>query len=107
MNIKCPSFDKTKVVVYVVGSISNDKDYKKKFDRSYSELTAIGYSRVIIPTCVINNLPYERYAPISIGFVQACDVVYALKDYKNSKGAKAEIAYAEMSGKVIIYEGEK
>ena len=106
MDILNPPFDKSKAVVYIVGKINGDSGFKTKFEFNYNRLKHHGYEKIIIPTCVIDNLPYERYAPISIGFVQACDVVYALSDWKESKGARAEVAYAEMAGKVVIYETE-
>ena len=84
IDIYNPTFDKSKVVVYVVGRISGDPNFKTKFEYVYKFLKHHGYNRVIVPTCVADNLPYERYAPISLGFVQACDVVYALSDWKDS-----------------------
>lgn len=104
IDIYNPTFDKSKVVVYVVGSISSDPDFKAKFEYVYQLLKHQGYEKVIIPTCVADNLPYECYAPISLGFVQACDVVYALRDWKDSTGAKAEVAYAKMAGKIVLFE---
>ena len=94
-----------KKVVYIVGSISLDIDnYKKKFAQAEEDLKWVGFEMIINPTVLPDNLPYRHYAPISIAFVQACDVVYALNDWENSIGAHAEIAYAKMAGKEIIYE---
>lgn len=104
IDIYNPTFDKSKVVVYVVGRISGDPNFKTKFEYVYQFLKHHGYEKVIVPTCVADNLPYERYAPISLGFVQACDVVYALSDWKDSTGAKAEVAYAKMAGKIVLFE---
>lgn len=106
ISIKHPPFDKTKAVVYIVGGISKDPLYKEKFQKAESYLRVLGYTKIIVPTCVPDNLPYTCYAPISIAFVQACDVVYALSDWKESKGAKAEVSYALMAGKIVIEEGE-
>ena len=92
-------------VFYVVGKITGDADYKVKFANASNFLKEkTGHERIIIPTCVPDNLPYECYAPISIGFVQACDCLFVLRDWKDSKGARAEVAYAEMLGKEIFYE---
>lgn len=41
--------------------------------------------------------------PLSIGFVQACDILYVLPDWKKSTGAQAEVAYAKMAGKCIVF----
>lgn len=106
ISIKHPPFDKTKAVVYIVGKISGDENFYSKFKKAKEFLEHTGYTKIIVPTCVPDNLPYTCYAPISIAFVQACDVVYALSDWKESKGAKAEVSYALMTGKIVIEEGE-
>ena len=96
-------YKRDEAVVYVIGKITGDKNFKEKFSKAEKHLKSLGYTRVIIPTCVPDNLPYECYAPISIAFVQASDIVYALKDWNDSQGAIAELHYAEMAGKVIIF----
>lgn len=96
-----------KKVVYIVGAISLDIDnYKKKFAQAEESLKYAGFEMIINPTVLPDNLPYRRYAPISIAFVEACDVVFVLNNYENSVGAQAEIAYAKMAGKEIIYQEE-
>ena len=96
-----------KKVVYIVGSISLDIDnYKKKFAQAEEDLRYAGFEMVINPTVLPDNLPYRNYAPISIAFVQACDVAYVLNDWEKSIGAKAEVTYAKMAGKEIIYQEE-
>ena len=94
-----------KKVVYIVGSISLDIDnYKKKFAQAEEDLKYVVFEMIISPTVLPDNLPYRNYAPISIAFVQACDVVYALNDWEKSIGAQAEVTYAKMAGKEIIYQ---
>lgn len=94
-----------KKVAYIVGSISLDIDnYKKKFAEAEDCLEYAGFEMIINPTILPDNLPYRNYAPISIAFVQACDLVYVLNDYEKSVGAMAEVAYAKMAGKEIIYQ---
>lgn len=94
-----------KKVVYIVGAITLDIDnYKKKFAEAESDLRYVGFEMVINPTVIPDNLPYRRYAPISIAFVEACDVVYVLNDWEKSIGAQAEVTYAKMAGKEIIYQ---
>ena len=98
--------EKKEKVVYIVGAISLDGDYFRKFKEAEEKLREEGYERIINPICLPDNLPYRRYAPISIAFVEACDVVFVLNNYSNSVGAQAEIAYAKMAGKEIIYQEE-
>ena len=96
-----------KKVVYIVGSISLDIDnYKKKFAQAEEDLKYAGFEMIINPIALPDNLPYRRYAPISIAFVEACDVVYALNDWEKSVGAQAEVTYAKMAGKEIVYQEE-
>ena len=61
--------------VYIAGSISDDKNYKQKFSKAEEYLRSIGFEKIINPTCVPDNLPYESYAPISIAFVQVSDII--------------------------------
>lgn len=94
-----------KKVVYIVGAISLDIDnYRKKFAQAEEDLKYVGFEMIINPTVLPDNLPYRRYAPISIAFVEACDVVFVLNNYENSVGAQAEVAYAKMVGKEIVYQ---
>jgi hypothetical protein len=99
--MKMTSEDK---VYYIVGAIANDKNYKMKFDRMVWRLREKGWKMVINPCCVPDNLPYERYAYTSMGFVNACDCLVVLNSWKKSVGAKAEIAYARMLKKEILFE---
>jgi hypothetical protein len=96
--------EKKEKVVYIVGAISLDRDYFRKFKEAEKKLREEGYERIINPICLPDNLPYRRYAPISIAFVEASDVVFVLSNYNNSVGAQAEIAYAKMAGKEITFE---
>lgn len=94
-----------KKVVYIVGAISLDIDnYKKKFAQAEEDLKYVGFEMIINPTVLPDNLPYRRYAPISIAFVEASDVVFVLSNYNNSVGAQAEVTYAKMAGKEIVYQ---
>lgn len=94
-------------IVYIVGAIASDPYYFEKFKKAEKKLREEGYECVINPTCLPDNLPYGSYAPISIAFVEVSDMVFVLKNYKGSIGTQAEIAYARMAGKEIIYEEEK
>jgi len=93
-------------VIYIIGAISLDKDYFGKFKKAEEDLRLKGYDKIINPCCLPDNLPYRKYAPISIAFVETCDILFVLNNADNSIGAQAEIAYAKMSGKTIIYQGE-
>lgn len=91
-------------VYYIVGKITGDDGYLTKFMNAEIRLRAQGCSKVINPCRVPSNLPYKRYAPISIAFVEACDALYVLDGWQESTGAQAEVAYARMAGKEIIYD---
>ena len=41
---------------------------------------------------------------LTLILVHTCDCLFVLRDWKESKGARAEVAYAEMLGKEIFYE---
>lgn len=95
--------DKNKVV-YIIGAITGNPDYKRHFDRAERDLRDLGYEMIINPTVSPANLPYDRYSYLSVGAVQASDIICVLEGWEKSKGARAEFSLAEMMGKTIIYE---
>lgn len=91
-------------IIYIAGAISNNPNYLVQFKKAEEKLRSEGYERIINPICVPDNLPYECYAPISIGFVNASTALYVLEGYEGSKGACAEMSYAIMAGKKVVLQ---
>ena len=49
-------------------------------------------------------IPHEAYMKIALAMLDACEAVYMLKGWQQSKGAMMEHDRAEAKGKVIMYE---
>lgn len=56
------------------------------------------------PSILPEGFPYEAYMPICTSMIDQCEAIYMLKNWKDSRGAKVELAYAEATNKKIIIE---
>jgi hypothetical protein len=89
-------------VAYISGAISSDPNYKAKFADAETVLMNLGFD-VLNPTCVPALLSYEQHMQIDLIFVDACDVVVLLPDWRYSDGAQVEVDHAKKLGKQIIF----
>lgn len=88
--------------LYLSGAITNNPEYKKQFTRKYRELEE---NYIVLSPLFINaNLEWKEYMHIDLAMIDVCDVVYMMKGWKNSRGAKIEEVYAQFKDKEIIYE---
>lgn len=91
-------------VVFISGPISGIK--MGNFDaflNAEERLTQAGYA-VITPAYLPDDMPKDRYMPITLAMLQAADVVYMLQGWEDSRGATIEHKLAEYQGKEIRYE---
>ena len=91
-----------KVIAYISGAISSDPNYRGKFADAETVLMNLGFD-VLNPTCVPALLSYEQHMQIDLIFVDACDVVVTLPDWRYSDGAQVEVDRAKALGKEIIF----
>lgn len=89
--------------IYISGSISQNKDYRKQFTDKFYELKAQGYT-VITPTFIKANLSWKEHMRIDLAMLNVCDCVYMMKGWEQSRGAQIEEFFAQLKGKEIIYE---
>lgn len=89
--------------VYIAGKINGLKNYREVFKSVEDYLTAEG-NTVMNPAVLSEGFPYEAHMPICLAMLQACDIVFMLNNWKDSKGAKVEHEYAKIQGKKIIYQ---
>ena len=75
--------------VYLAGAISNDPNYKEKFDNAEKKLEDLGF-KVINPTKIPYDLEYDDYFPICYSLIDISDYIVVL-DY--SKGVAKELNY--------------
>lgn len=95
--------------IYIAGKITGEHYEKtfKKFHNAEIYLYSLNYS-VINPTKIIDReTDWKEAMRICIRQLVECDVVYALKDWKESEGAKIEIELAKKLGIKILYQNKK
>lgn len=90
--------------IYISGPITNNPDYKKQFSRKYRELEDSGKWTVLSPLMINAKLSWDDYMKIDLAMVEVCDVIYMMKGWENSTGAKTELEYAKAHGLEVIYE---
>lgn len=90
--------------IYISGAMANRPDkYKEEFAKTERELTDKGYIAVN-PAQLPKGLPTNKYMPICMAMVDACEAIYMMKGWEKSKGACLEKAYAEYQDKLVVYE---
>ena len=92
--------------VYVSGKVTGDDDAGEKFNRADQRLRGLGME-VLDPVLVNSFLPpslsYGERMRCCMVYMELCDAIYLLSDWEDSPGARAEKAYAEAIGKIVIY----
>ena len=94
--------------IYISGAISNDPNYKQKFDDAEMLLKAQGYE-VINPTVLsaLTGLSYEEYMELDFHLIDMCGAMYMLEGWEMSCGANREYGYALAKDMIILREGEQ
>lgn len=98
--------------IFVSGKITGleERDWRKKFSEGvYKLMRQHGYKikDIIDPSRlkeVLPELDYEQYMRIDLTLLDMCDTIYMLDNYKDSRGAQRELAYAIEQNKKIIWE---
>lgn len=94
---------------YISGPITNDPEYKKKFEKAEYEVIEMGY-RPVNPTRLIPvnpNWKWEQYIREGLKHLLTCETIYMLKGWVDSPGAKAELDVANMLKMTVIMQRTK
>ena len=86
--------------MYIAGSITNDKNYKAKFNKVEKFMSNLGYS-VFNPALSPDGLTYREYINLGLNMLMQCDCICII-DGENSYGTAFEKHYAELVGMPII-----
>ena len=87
--------------MYIAGPISNDPDYKQKFEKAAVWSAENGYHPVN-PADAPEGLTYKEYIDRGLRYLMECDCICMLPGSENSPGAQLERHYAELVGLPIV-----
>lgn len=94
--------------VYISGPITGTNNYMQRFETAERELTEMGYTSIVNPAEVARHLPEDftpaEYMRVCLAELECCNMVYMLRGWKYSRGAKIEKEFAESRGMEIIYQ---
>ena len=93
-------------VIYLSGPISGTKDYRERFEAAEKKMKD-AVTVVINPARQPEGLSREAYMRRALDDVCECDMIYMLRGWELSRGARVERALAEYLDKVVAYEEER
>lgn len=77
--------------------------YDRKFAKAQKVLEEKGHI-VINPALLPKGLDRDKYMPICLTMIDGADAIYMIgTDWRKSKGALLEKAYAEYQGKNVLF----
>ena len=89
--------------IYIAGKITGDPNYKMKFRMAAKHIQELYPLAVILnPAELPEGLTPKDYMRLCFGMIDAADILFALPDAKESKGAKLEMAYCRYVGKGVL-----
>ena len=92
--------------ILISGPITGTDDYKKRFGYAEGELMGLYPHTHILNPCALDmaGLTYEDCMKITLNMVKACDVIYMLNGFEQSKGAMREYKLALRLHKRILFQ---
>lgn len=92
--------------IYIAGPISSrPKTFKRYFNVMADQLLAADFIP-LNPASLPAGLTEPQYMDICFAMIRAADGIHLLEGWESSKGALAELAYAEKLGLAITKDGE-
>lgn len=95
-------------MIYLSGSITNEKDYKKKFLDAAEKVKAICGNETIFNPSTIDlgkDATWQDYMKIDLKILLECSSIVMLEGWEKSKGALLEWNIARALNLKILYEG--
>ncbi len=87
--------------VYIAGPMTGLPEFNRPAFAAEAERLEKAGMVVLTPHILPDGLEYGQYMDITMAMLRAVDCVACLPGWRNSRGATAEIAYAECLGKHI------
>lgn len=92
-------------ITYISGPITGISNYRTNFATAEVKLSSRG-DKVFNPSFMPEGLPHEAYMPICYAMMDACNTIYLMHGWRESKGAKMEYERAIKRGMKIMFESE-
>lgn len=90
------------MVIYLAGKITNEPDYRAKFQHVETLLKDKGHI-VLSPAVLPEGLPYEFYIRVDDLMLMEADAICLLPNWTDSPGARRERSLAKLHHKLILY----
>ena len=93
--------------IFISGKITGDPNYREKFISKKTELQQIYPQDIILsPTDIdMSNCNWLEAMGVTESIIDACDLIYFMSDWQESRGACEEHAHAAAMGIQIVEEG--
>lgn len=97
-------------LVYISGKMSGlpKQEYNALFEQAEQSLAQQGYNPInpcrMVDDTITDNMPYSELLMQDFRFISLCSAIYLLSNWQDSPGARAEKAFAEATGKTIMYQ---
>ena len=88
--------------VYIAGPITGVSDYAERFSEVETGLRKRGF-QVMSPHILPEGFPWDAYMPICYAMMEACDTIYMLPGWRESKGATLEHDRAVERRMTVVY----
>ena len=80
--------------VFISGKITGNPNYKQEFNIVEAQLKQMGF-KVMNPAILPEGFNWKDYMAICKEMLMSCEVVVFLPNYKDSRGARQELRWAE------------
>ena len=90
--------------IYIAGPMTGYEDYNRDAFNAEAEIMKLAGRTPLNPAILPGGLTQAQYMDICLAMIRAADAIYLLNGYEESKGALAELAYAEKLGLEVYYQ---
>lgn len=81
--------------IYIAGPMTGYENFNRESFHSAADCCTKNNATPLNPANLPDGLTQGQYMDICFAMIRAADAIYLLKGYEESKGAMAELAYAE------------
>jgi hypothetical protein len=92
--------------VYISGGITGVSNFKELFKNKQIELEGLGYETVNpaeLDYVMPKTATWQEYMSICIPLLKMCDYIVMLENWEKSKGATAELEFANKNGILVLH----